>query len=149
MQRELRGNNRDARFAAYFLTDSGYGGEKQQAEKTQRGLQSKNDRKIEPNGMWIGMAENKSPPSPAEQNPKHSAEIEQGRHEKAAQEEHRWTRSEALQRAGWLMPREDKLKRVNSQRGTGDALKRRPPTGAPPLAHFSLVPRLAGNGAQA
>src|SRR5713101_5758726 len=100
MQRELRGNNRDARFASYSLTDSGYGSEKQQAEKSQRRFQSKNNRKVEPNGMWIGMAENKSPPSPGEHNPKHSAEIEQRRHEKATQEERCRTRTEALQRAG-------------------------------------------------
>src|ERR1700730_1704337 len=99
MQRELRGNNRHAGFGTYLFTDSEYGSKKQQAEKSQRRFQSKNNRKVEPNGMWIGMAENKSPPSPAEHNPKHSAQIEQGRHEKAAQEECRWTGSEALQHA--------------------------------------------------
>ena len=83
-----------------FLTDSRYGGEKQQAEKSQKRLQSKNNRKVEPNGVWIGMPENKSSPSRAKHNPKHSAEIEQRRHQKAAQEECHRTRSEALQSAG-------------------------------------------------
>ncbi len=46
------------------------------------------------------MAEKKSPASPGEHNPEHSAKIQQRRHEKAAQEECRWSRSETLESAG-------------------------------------------------
>jgi hypothetical protein len=69
-------------------------------EKARRGFEREHNRKVEPNAMGIGMAEKKSSASPGEHNPEHSAKIQQSRHEKAAQEECRWSRSETLESAG-------------------------------------------------
>src|SRR5712671_4692608 len=120
--------------------DSNPNREKQQEKKRQWRFQDKKHRKIKPDTMRIGVAQNvRWPARGAEREPKQTAQVLPQRHEQPPQQRRRGKVRNNVERVRRLVPGQDKINNVHEQRGPKRSLGHVAPRTAPPGAQGYLI----------
>ena len=123
--------------------------EQQQSEKTERGFQEKENRKVEPHPVRIVPAKDKCRPAAAEEDKQYSTKIDPAGEEQSPEGFCERAAAQKIERSSGLMQRKNKIEDVDEDRGIENPTPCCAPAQATPGLRFGLVSGLTKNGSTA